>query len=64
MATYANYQLISARGSGAGWAMVGDAFGFVDPMLSPGLCMAMSSAERLAAAIPRTAEPRRSWTGR
>ena len=52
MATYANYQLISARGSGAGWAMVGDAFGFVDPMLSPGLCMAMSSAERLAAAIP------------
>jgi flavin-dependent dehydrogenase len=52
VATYANYQLISARGSGAGWAMVGDAFGFVDPMLSPGLCMAMSSAERLAAAIP------------
>ena len=52
VATYANYQLISARGAGAGWAMVGDAFGFVDPMLSPGLCMAMSSAERLAAAIP------------
>ena len=60
VATYANYQLISERGSGAGWAMVGDAFGFVDPMLSPGLCMAMSSAERLADAIPahdgRTAE--------
>lgn len=52
VATYTNYQLVSARGSGAGWAMVGDAFGFVDPMLSPGLCMAMMSAERLAAAIP------------
>ena len=52
IATYANYQLISERGSGAGWAMVGDSFGFVDPMLSPGLCMAMSSAERLAEIIP------------
>lgn len=52
LATYANYQLISERGAGAGWAMVGDSFGFVDPMLSPGLCMAMSSAERLAGIIP------------
>ncbi len=52
VATYANYQLISERGAGAGWAMVGDAFGFVDPMLSPGLAMAMSSGERLARALP------------
>ena len=36
VATYANYQLISHRGLGPGWVMVGDAFGFVDPMLSPG----------------------------
>jgi flavin-dependent dehydrogenase len=50
--TYANYQLISEVGSGPGWAAVGDSFGFVDPMLSPGLCMAMLSAEKLAAAIP------------
>jgi flavin-dependent dehydrogenase len=35
VATYANYQLVSRRGHGAGWVMVGDAFGFVDPMLSP-----------------------------
>ncbi len=49
---YTNYQLISERGSGANWAMVGDAFGFVDPMLSPGLCMAMTSAEKIAALIP------------
>ncbi|HEY1082010.1 MAG TPA: NAD(P)/FAD-dependent oxidoreductase [Prosthecobacter sp.] len=49
--TYANYQLISEQGHGEGWVSVGDAFGFVDPMLSPGLCMAMTSAEVLADAI-------------
>lgn len=49
--TYANYQLISEQGHGDGWVSVGDAFGFVDPMLSPGLCMAMTSAEQLADAI-------------
>lgn len=49
--TYANYQLISDQGHGEGWVSVGDAFGFVDPMLSPGLCMAMTSAEMLADAI-------------
>lgn len=48
LATYANYQLISHRGCGANWVSVGDAYGFVDPMLSPGLCMAMTSAEKLA----------------
>ena len=37
VATYANYQLISERGYGRGWVMVGDAFGFIDPMLSPGV---------------------------
>ncbi len=49
--TYANYQLISDKGHGEGWVSVGDSFGFVDPMLSPGLCMAMVSAEKLADAI-------------
>lgn len=49
--TYANYQLISHRGHGRNWTAVGDAFGFVDPMLSPGLCMAMVSAEKLADVI-------------
>ena len=52
VATFANYQLISEYGSGSNWAMVGDAYGFVDPMLSPGLCMAMLSAGKLADAIP------------
>jgi flavin-dependent dehydrogenase len=46
--THANYQLVSARGCGPGWAMTGDAFGFVDPMLSPGMHLALKSAELLS----------------
>lgn len=49
--TYTNYQLISHRGHGRNWSAVGDSFGFVDPMLSPGLAMAMVSAEKLADVI-------------
>ena len=45
--TYTNYQLISERAHGPGWIAVGDSFGFVDPMLSPGLFMAMHMAEIL-----------------
>lgn len=48
VATYANYQLISERGYGRGWVMVGDAFGFIDPMLSPGVFLALRSAELVA----------------
>jgi flavin-dependent dehydrogenase len=51
IATYANYQLISQRGLGPGWVMVGDAFGFVDPMLSPGVFLALRSAELIADAL-------------
>jgi flavin-dependent dehydrogenase len=47
VATYTNYQLISERGHGPGWVMTGDAFGFVDPMLSPGMFLALHSAEAL-----------------
>lgn len=50
--TYTNYQLIAERGFGPGWVALGDAFGFVDPMLSPGLFIAMWGAERLADVIP------------
>lgn len=46
--TYTNYQLVSTRGYGPGWAMAGDAFGFVDPMLSPGVHLALHSAELLS----------------
>ena len=45
--TYGNYQLISERGVGANWAAIGDAFGFVDPMLSPGMMVAAESAAML-----------------
>jgi len=45
---YSNYQLISDRAFGPGWAAVGDAFGFVDPMLSPGMWIALRSGECLA----------------
>jgi len=45
--TYTNYQLISDRGHGPGWVGLGDAYGFVDPMLSPGLFMAMHMADLL-----------------
>ena len=48
IATYTNYQLVSERGYGPGWVMTGDAFGFVDPMLSPGMYLALHSAELLA----------------
>jgi len=48
VATYTNYQLVSLHGHGPGWAMTGDAFGFVDPMLSPGMHLALHSAELLA----------------
>ena len=29
---YTNYQLTTLRGVGSNWALVGDAFGFVDPV--------------------------------
>ena len=48
VATYTNYQLVSRRGHGPGWVMTGDALGFVDPMLSPGMWLALHSAELLA----------------
>ena len=48
VAAYTNYQLISERSFGPGWVAIGDAFGFVDPMLSPGMWIALHSAEFLA----------------
>ena len=48
---YTNYQLTTLRGVGEGWALVGDAFGFIDPVFSSGLFLAMDGAQRLARAI-------------
>jgi flavin-dependent dehydrogenase len=51
VATYTNYQLVSERAYGRGWAAIGDAYGFVDPMLSPGVFLSLRSAERIADAL-------------
>ena len=59
--TYNNYQLITQRGYGPGWTAAGDAFGFVDPMLSPGMWVALRSAEMLAEAIPTESISSECW---
>jgi flavin-dependent dehydrogenase len=48
---YTNYQLRHTRGVGPGWALAGDAFGFVDPVFSSGLLVALDGAHALARAI-------------
>jgi flavin-dependent dehydrogenase len=48
---YTNYQLASQRLYGDGWALVGDTAGFVDPVFSSGLYLAMDGACTLADAI-------------
>jgi flavin-dependent dehydrogenase len=58
VATYSNYQLVSERGFGPGWVMIGDAFGFVDPMLSPGVFLALRSAELVADVLAPFAQGR------
>lgn len=54
--TYTNYQLISERAHGPGWVAAGDAFGFVDPMLSPGVFLALNAAESLSAIFAKHGE--------
>jgi flavin-dependent dehydrogenase len=48
---YSNYQLTTLRAVGPGWALVGDAFGFIDPVFSSGLHLAFSGARTLANAV-------------
>jgi flavin-dependent dehydrogenase len=48
---YSNYQLRATRGSGENWALVGDSFGFVDPVFSSGLLIGLDGAKTLAAAL-------------
>jgi flavin-dependent dehydrogenase len=48
---YTNYQLVSTRNVGDGWALVGDTAGFIDPVFSSGLFLGMHSAMQLAAAV-------------
>lgn len=58
VAAYSNYQLTSHRSHGPGWAAIGDAFGFVDPMLSSGLFLAMESASQLDRVVAGLQSPR------
>jgi phytoene desaturase len=53
---YTNYQLRSTRGVGPGWALLGDAFGFVDPIFSSGLLIALDGALALADALDAGAD--------
>ncbi len=48
-----DYSYRSKVDGGKGWALVGDALSFIDPMYSTGLLLAMISAEQAAAAISR-----------
>ncbi len=48
---YTNYQSLTARGVGPNWALIGDTFGFVDPVFSSGLLIAFQSAQMLAKAL-------------
>ena len=49
--TYSNYQMKTERLYGPGWALVGDSAGFIDPVFSTGLYLAMDSAFRLDKAL-------------
>lgn len=48
---YTNYQSRSTRGVGENWAMLGDAFGFVDPVFSSGLLVAFEGSRDLSEAL-------------
>jgi len=48
---FTNYQLAARRGVGPGWALVGDSLGFIDPVFSSGVYLAMDGARRLARAL-------------
>lgn len=50
---YTNYQLVSSRVVGDGWALVGDTAGFIDPVFSSGLFIGMHGAFSLAEAISK-----------
>jgi flavin-dependent dehydrogenase len=48
---YNNWSLVARRGVGENWALVGDAFGFVDPVFSSGMMLALTTAKELAGVI-------------
>jgi flavin-dependent dehydrogenase len=57
-----NYSYRVRAGWGEGWMLIGDAFGFLDPVFSSGVLLAMGSAELAADAAD--AWLRDPWSGR
>ncbi len=64
------YSYRAKQAAGNGWCLVGDAFGFLDPLYSSGLLLAMTSASMAADAINDAFESNdfsetqlRSWEG-
>jgi flavin-dependent dehydrogenase len=59
-----DYSWRAARLAGDGWLLAGDAAGFLDPIFSSGVFLAMSMGEKAAravrSALERTASPRRA----
>jgi flavin-dependent dehydrogenase len=49
--TTKDYTYYSRQGAGPGWTLVGDAYGFIDPVYSSGVFLALKSAEFAADAI-------------
>ncbi len=49
--TTKDYSYRSSRAAGPGWVLVGDAFGFIDPVYSSGVYLAMRGGEFVADAI-------------
>ena len=53
---YTNYQRVSSTMNGKNWALAGDAVGFIDPVFSSGLLIAISSGKFLSDAILKGTE--------
>ena len=49
--TTKDFSYTASQGAGPGWVLVGDAFGFIDPVYSSGIFLALKSAEFAADAI-------------
>ena len=51
MMTTKDYSYYSSQGAGNGWVLIGDAYGFIDPVYSTGVFLALKSGEFAADAI-------------
>lgn len=54
---YNNYQMVSERAFGPNWALLGDAFGFVDPVFSSGMVIGLDGAALLSHVLLSGAAP-------